>query len=41
MEINPDSQIEIKADGSKVKVLKLGATYYTATLMGLMKSSKS
>ena len=40
MEINPDSVVETKNDGTKVKVLKLTASYYTASFMASMKSSK-
>jgi hypothetical protein len=40
MEINPDSHVEVKDDYSKVKVLKLSPSYYTAAFMAAMKSSK-
>ena len=41
IEINPDSTVEVKEDGTKVKVLKLTASYYTAAYMAMMKTSKS
>jgi hypothetical protein len=40
MEINPESKIPEKEEGSKPKVLKLTASYYTSTYMALLKSSK-
>ena len=40
MEINPDSQVMVMDDGSKIKVLKLTPSYYTAAFMASMKSSK-
>ena len=41
IEINPESTVQVKEDGTKVKILKLTPSYFTAAFMATMKTSKS